>query len=285
MDQLKSILDSVTRPPTPDNTSNFVKNCHRLNICFSGTCDGQVLVFLEKLTDLQRRLHVSDVRVFEVLPELLTDAADTWFRAFKQDLLTFEDVCVAIKKAFLPPSYESKLLNEIRNRRMAPGESICEFVSKIRATNYRLSQPLADPELVDIVKQNSRPDYTYEFYHSDVKSFEQILASGRMVEELARLREEYRPPQRHSKFDSTLDWGGNSLSSAVVATITEPPVVAAAAAADVSSVVCFNCKKVGHLQRDCREPRQLFCYRCGKAGFTSRTCTCARGGGGRPQVN
>ncbi|KAK9680155.1 Zinc knuckle [Popillia japonica] len=29
------------------------------------------------------------------------------------------------------------------------------------------------------------------------------------------------------------------------------------------NVVCFNCRKMGHVKRDCREPFRKNCYRCG----------------------
>lgn len=37
-------------------------------------------------------------------------------------------------------------------------------------------------------------------------------------------------------------------------------------------ITCFNCKKQGHINKNCPEPRNIHCYKCGANGFTSKTC-------------
>ena len=47
---------------------------------------------------------------------------------------------------------------------------------------------------------------------------------------------------------------------------------------------CYNCEKIGHLQRDCPEPRkptQPKCYNCGKLGHLAKACY-RRNDGRRP---
>lgn len=40
----------------------------------------------------------------------------------------------------------------------------------------------------------------------------------------------------------------------------------------VSTIVCWNCRKTGHIFRDCRSPKQIFCFSCENVGKTTRNC-------------
>lgn len=42
-----------------------------------------------------------------------------------------------------------------------------------------------------------------------------------------------------------------------------------------SFIACYNCHAIGHISRDCKEPkkeREQLCYNCGKAGHVARDC-------------
>lgn len=41
---------------------------------------------------------------------------------------------------------------------------------------------------------------------------------------------------------------------------------------DNSGVKCWNCQKLGHHWRVCKEPKLIFCYACGSLGRTTKTC-------------
>lgn len=41
-----------------------------------------------------------------------------------------------------------------------------------------------------------------------------------------------------------------------------------------SNIVCFNCKKAGHIFSECKiTPTRIFCYRCGKEDNKATTCS------------
>lgn len=287
MDQLAHLFKTVLQDRATTSSSHshgsvadLVKFCYRNNIKFKGDCNGSVNVFLEQICEAQHRFNVSDLEMFSIIPEFLIKDAEIWYRASKNDYNCFFDLCRALKTDFLPHDYEVKLLREIRARFQAGSESMTSYVSKLRATNSRLSQPLPDTEIVALICTNAHPDYLSELCRIKPKTFAEILSVGREVEQLKLLKSEYQAPQQYCKVDPTLDIGPSAKSKSDIAGLNKQeksfrPVKSFRpnfVKNFEDKIQCWNCGD-NHRFNLCQKPRvSIFCFLCGQKDVTVKNC-------------
>lgn len=262
---------------------DFRKLCLRTRVRYDGQRSGSVLRFLEQLLAAKAYYKVSDEDVFEVLPELLEKDAEIFFRSRREEFFRFEEFCVALKESFLPLNYQKQLLDEIRQRTQGASEPIDIFVDKIRATNKRLTEPLEDNSLIEIIVENLHPRYIPDVVRSRPTNFPELYRLGRRVEMISSLMQEYKPPKSTSKLDATLNviMSKSCGTDPVVASASVTPKPSSSVTASTMrpdqrpSFACFNCGADNHVFRDCTVERtKIFCFRCGKKGVTSARCGC-----------
>jgi len=295
--QLQTLQLSAAQPPPPPISSlsnnihkitEFRKHCLRVRLRFDGERTGQACSFIEKLKSLKLQHDITDTEVFDVIPELMTGDAEIWYKAFEAEFHDFHHFCQTLFESFLPSDFQKKLIEEIRGRTQGPSEGIDIYVAKMKASNQKLSQPLTDSQLIDIILSNVHPKYLHSLNNLINKTFDEILRAGRQVETISKLSECYKPPKSISALDPTLNCTSKSKSDPVVnsvKTVSEEKSSCSCSCA-VSSLTrttirCYNCQQSGHVFRDCPEKRKIFCYRCGAPGRTAARCGCSN----QPQVS
>lgn len=258
----------------------FVKHCNRLGLRFGGKQNGEVCLFLEKLDSLRNQYGLQDREVLLVLDEFLMDDAEVWFLSSRDSIKSFSTFCALLRSVFLPPDYDKKLKDEIRNRSQAENEKMEMFVARVKAANRRLVIPMSEAVLFELVVQNVHPYYVEDVVKKNPSSFDELLKIGFCVETIISRKRDYKPPAVRSPLEPVLNRQVTQSTAHVSSVFPPPPpedsdVTVSAAGADLPTRTCYNCSSSDHLHRSCPVPKKgVFCYGCGKPGITSSRCPC-----------
>lgn len=259
--------DGVAKSPTPP-VSHPVSNCKSVpvmqwKLTYSGnSSEMSVNAFLERVEELAVARNVGRSQLYRSALDLFSDRALVWYRANRNKLADWDELCVALREEFQTPDYDERLFDEIRRRTQGPNESIGLYVSIMTNLFSRLSVPIPDRDRVNILSKNLTPFYQSQLGLAEVRSVDELLSLGKKLELRRSYAEKYvPPPRRNQSMEPDLAYVSTSTSS-----------VSSVSGAPVERRKCWNCEKEGHLASQCRQSRRTHCFRCGQSGVTVRTC-------------
>lgn len=202
---------------------------------------------------------------------------------------------VQLKNSFLSHfarhENDFEIRKSIMNRRQKPAEEFSEFCLVVECLAARLSRPMADEELVEILRENMSPRLqdrlllhrtsTVAALKSACKKFERMWVSqtelhpreSRMSGRLAALGFEdcAEPTTNYSNvqpFVASIDAVANSGDVAALngnqSSLNRP---------NYDMCICWNCDDIGHAYFDCQNPiRNVFCFGCGAKNVYRPQC-------------
>jgi hypothetical protein len=154
---------------------------------------------------------------------------------------------------------------------------------------FRRYDGLSEDAQLDILCRNLSPFYSTQL--PVVRTLEELEEECIKLEVKKYRAESYVPPSRRRQqfVEPDFAYVGNEepRPSTSEAYVNENRDVAVGEVSQdrhngsSRNITCWNCKKTGHLNRDCPNPRKMHCYRCGAPDVTIRTCPkCSRSGNG-----
>lgn len=209
---------------------------------------------------------------------LLTDTARRWFwRYHKQvDEIVWEDFCQAIRLQYKNFKSSFDIREEIRNRKQKPGESFDAFFESVSSLMDRLSTPLSETELIEIVSRNLRPEVRHELLYINVQSIPHLRKLVQMRESF--INDEYvrrnftarnpnisMPRKQISEIMGDFEHLESNL-------IEEQETAIEAIQQSEKLSRCWNCDEPGHHWEDCLCDRSIFCYGCGAKNTYKPQC-------------
>lgn len=236
---------------------------YKWNLKFTGE-DKKVSVnhFLERVEELRVARGVSEAELFASAIDLFEGKALLWYRSVSRRCTTWKDLTELLLRHYLPPDYHSRLFQEILNRVQGPNEPIVEYLASMNTLFARYGRMPVDVQL-DILTKNLAPFYVMNL--PVVGSVEELEKACLELEIKKYRAESYQPPQRKHNVAS--------VEPELACAHVMPEVnVGEVAVRESGGVQCYNCKKSGHIARDCVAPLNRHCYRCQKPGVTVRTC-------------
>ena len=235
---------------------------------FSGGAPDSLCAFLERVEELRVSRGVSLGDLFRASVELFSGNALVWYRANRHKWGDWGSVVRDLRKAFLPPDYDQRLLGEIRRRTQAKEESMGTYVASMEGLFRRLSTPVAEPEKVEILLRNLAPFYLTQLGTTGIDTVDALVEWGRGLETTrARVASYVPPPNRRSGglLEPDLAYDGGARPE-VHAVDPGPPRRAPPGATGR----CWTCGLPGHFSRECRAPQR--CFGCNRPGRLRSSC-------------
>lgn len=251
-------------------------NIRKWNIQFSGNLeDTSVHNFLERVEELRHARNVSEAHLFNSAIDLFTGRALQWFRSNRERFGDWKSLTDLLRKHYEPPDYRARLFKDILNRTQDPSESIVDYLTCMNSM-FRRYGHVEDDIKLNIVVRNLAPFYSTQL--PSVSSLHDLEDACLILERKKYRAESYVPPSRRKNAFVDPDFAfvsapyGEGVSA----------VQQIATSSRSSDIVCWNCKKTGHVRQACPEPKRVVCYRCGKMDVTVRQCpNCSPGNGSR----
>lgn len=156
---------------------------HQWKVSFSGDGQGIHLYdFLAELRMFQRSEAVSNDELFASIVHLLSGRARLWYRSWFDTFDSWDEMVSAMKREFLPPNYDYKLLTNISNRRQKSSETFAEYLNHMQSLFNYLSIPVNEQHKLSIIEENMLSKYALATSVVDIVSLEQLTNICRRVD-------------------------------------------------------------------------------------------------------
>lgn len=239
-----NMINETIRKNLP-KCSTKLPDLKRSGILFEGkTC---VREFIVQVEDYFLYRNFDESVLVGAFSELLSGTAAKWFRANRFFIGSWLDLKVALLKRFDKCDFDYFLEHDLRTRKQKYNESLPDFITEILDMSNRLSNPLLESTLINIIKHNMLPIYTPYILGKDIISLDFFTAFGKELEPLVD-RKPFKVPVKNFKFEK-------SYSSAVKSTVT-----------------CLKCGEIGHSFKNCFKIPGIICFKCKKLGVTTKDC-------------
>ncbi|XP_075154291.1 uncharacterized protein LOC142227934 [Haematobia irritans] len=260
-----------------DKITSIIRNW---NLRFDGSAQGlSVDEFLYRVRSLTANNFDNDFSVIcRNINILLAGKAQAWFwRYHKQvESVVWDDFCVAIRYQFKDFRTDFDIREELRSRKQKPAESFETFYESISSVLDRLSSPISEEDLIEIITRNLRPEIRHELLYVPILSIAHLRKLVQMRENLLcndLLRSTYHrfsnATQRRNVAE--VNFGGESELK-----LGEEDLSIEAVHLSRNTPKCWNCEGSGHFWEDCLGDRNIFCYGCGAKNTYKPDCvTCS----------
>lgn len=259
----------------------------------------QVEDFLNRIQKLARHEGVSRKELLMNIHRRLKGEAYDWWFTREEHLTSWKRFESEIRFRYGNPNRDRGIRAQIREFKQRKGETFIAYVTEVEKLNQCLEKPFSSRTLFELIWENMRPHYRSKLSVLDIDNLEDLIDINHKIDandasffrsnqgnrnELHHLEVEndnsseddvtvnmLKPNQRTSK-PMTSSKPQQQLSEQQKPRITTDSFCRQPNPRRSSTVVCWNCRKTGHIFRECRGPRQLFCFVCGKLGKTARSC-------------
>uniref|UniRef100_A0A1Y1KP35 CCHC-type domain-containing protein n=1 Tax=Photinus pyralis TaxID=7054 RepID=A0A1Y1KP35_PHOPY len=268
----------IGRQPTY-NISRGAELCDKVRkwgVKFDGRTDP--LSFLERLEELQACYQLSDNDLLSALPELLKDKALLWYRNNKILWIEWNDFIQSFKLQFLPPRYQYKLEEEIRNRLQHNNENASDYATALLTLMRRHGKMQATDQL-ERIYENLRVEYKYYVRRQDFKTLTELLQLTGEFEALPDQRTIFQrssSPAPRVRFAETNQPGKNQPTATDIKQTSSTGTKFSETGIYRNNLTCWRCGEKGHTKFQCTGKFKLFCGRCGREGILARECPCPR---------
>ena len=223
---------------------------HKWNLSFTGEPGSiSVMDFIDRVTELRRARGCSEDDLFRSALDLFQGKALIWYRSAHTKVTSWTALVELLKRHYLPPDYHSRLYQELMNRTQGPNEPIVEYLACMQALIARYGL-MPQAMVLDVIRRNLAPFYIMQL--PDVRSLAELEAECLKLETKKYRAEHYQAPPRKSRAFVEPDL---ACLESRLDEVHVTPKPHHSENTDTRGVQCFNCKRFGHIARNCRYKR------------------------------
>ena len=264
-----------------DKITSIIQNW---NVKYDGSRQGiSVDEFLYRVRSLTKETFNNDFSLIcKNLHVLLSGKARDWYwRYHKQvEVVVWNDFCEALKYQFKEFKSSFEIHEEIRSRKMKPNENFDTFYESVCTMLDKLSTPIPESDLVEILTRNLRPEIRHELLYIPIYSIAHLRKLVHMREHLMdneyfrksyalRFSNSFATRRQIAEVDITQDYSASDQN-------IDPEISIDAVQQTLKISKYWNCDQPGHNWEDCLEERNIFCYGCGlKNTYKPQCMKCA----------
>lgn len=260
-----------TSTPEPEGVTHGSRSEEQLGdkarkwgVQFDGKSDP--IWFLERIDELSSGSNIARDQLLPALPWLLKDRALLWFRNNRTSWQTWTEFERAFRRYYIPSHYLDNLEDQIKARKQRDGEPCRDFIEDMRTLMRRHGSMSAEQQVRRIFT-NLDPEIQVLIDEDSFTDLDSLLNKIEQAErKLALLREKRKAQRRQEPRLNVLET--NIPAQKASSRVRENPNQKSSP----QPLICFNCRKPGHISRNCRAPRQISCNVCKKAGVRTEQC-------------
>lgn len=248
----------------PDKVGHIILNWR---IKFSGDPNGMSIDnFLYRVEALTNQTLNGDFGLLcGHISTLFDGKATDWYWRYHRSVphIRWSDLCIALRKQYEDTRTDVDFREMIRDRKQKSGESFDTFYEAIVNISDKLSEPLSENVLVEILRRNLLPEIQHEILNLQISSVSNLREICRrrefFLQDLSKKQPHTKPYVHRNKineiFDDPVESSGDEDQLSAI------------------SLICWNCQKAGHRYQECLEDRRVFCYGCGAASVYKPNCS------------
>lgn len=185
------------------------------------------------------------------------------------------------------PNRDRFIKEELRNRKQRPNELFSAFLTDIETLCQRLMKKLSNDEKFDIVTENMKMSYKRRLALEKIESLEHLSQLCYKFDALEGNLYNPRGPNKplgvneiHCEEPDVVFYETESDELEIAALQTRrgqtdrlrDQPTRKPEGTNRSNPLCWNCRKVGHLWRECDQKKAVFCHICGQPETTAFRC-------------
>lgn len=220
---------------------------------------------------------------------LLSGNALTWYWLFKRynRNASWDEIQVAMRTEFQSRDSDYEIKKCADNMRQNLRELFCDFKLRVESQLSKLKHPISDFEKLSMLKRNVNPELRKALFYRHTRTITELLNVCRDYEKLStQLGEDRQNVNRRyvNEIDSSQPGSSNDQFSRDYSEIHYPStgntlecqqIEQIDAGKSSTYVICWNCRDLGHLFKDCPKPiptGSIFCFGCGTPNVLKPKC-------------
>lgn len=247
-----------------------------------------VVDFLRQLELLCRSYQISEDELRTHAHLLFKDDASIWYTAYEPKFDSWNTLLYYLRMRYDNPNRDRFVREEMRNRKQRPNELFSAFLTDMETLAQRLIRKMTEQEKFDIIAENMKISYKRRLALEEVVSIEHLAQLCYRFDTLeAHLYNPKLPLKPHGINEVKLE----DSESCSADEYEEDGVLNALEARKFRSIrsrrvggdevadfttrpkpLCWNCRKLGHLWRECEMRKAIFCHMCGHPEVTASNC-------------
>lgn len=287
-------------PPPPNYHNNLRIKIEKWQIYFSGEVGPRslsVAEFIRQVSILAKANRVSEDELLQQAYIFFTGEARKWYFTYWEKFITWKHLVYYLTMSFENPNKDKAVEDEMRERKQRPNERFSAYLADMERLSQSLTRKMSEQQKLKLIFDNTKLSYRRRLALVQIKSINDLAEYCYQFDALEPSLFTNTTARVHSQninqidLDEFEDLSLGEVENEEVNAINASRLAfrSRGAKRDVGRngnipdqnqineeksvlINCWNCRKAGHVARDCQEQKRVYCYACGEPNVTKSNC-------------